>query len=80
MNTIEEGVGASQLRPRDRSPRGKGRFERARVALLGTLRSDGSPRIGPVERTPAATPQSGARRVGTGLPILRPEPRPLEER
>ena len=28
---------------------GKERFERARVALLGTLRKDGSPRISPVE-------------------------------
>jgi hypothetical protein len=28
---------------------GKERFDRARVALLGTLRKDGSPRISPVE-------------------------------
>jgi predicted pyridoxine 5'-phosphate oxidase superfamily flavin-nucleotide-binding protein len=28
---------------------GRERFERARVALLGTLRKDGSPRISPVE-------------------------------
>jgi hypothetical protein len=28
---------------------GRGRFDRARAALLGTLRKDGSPRISPVE-------------------------------
>jgi hypothetical protein len=28
---------------------GKERFDRARLALLGTLRKDGSPRISPVE-------------------------------